>query len=181
MIQIEALPDARLRPYEPGDLEQVIDLKWQMNLADIATGLAAGHVFADDTDPSRNAALQTVSRHIEKAAQDLGAVLVAELASLSILGYVALTFETASTTIKADRRNYAYVAGLVVREGWQGRGIGTSLLAAAEAEAARRNLTRLVIQVSATNSGAKRLYDRFGFQDVQVIMSKAVSSPHQEI
>ncbi|MGL5362515.1 MAG: GNAT family N-acetyltransferase [Bosea sp. (in: a-proteobacteria)] len=171
-MPIDLPHDVILRPYAEDDLEQVIDLKWQMNLADIAASRSVGHPSAEDTDPTREAALQTVSRQIEKAAQGAAIFLVAAHSTGAVLGYVAVTFETASPTTKPDRRNYAYVAGLVVRESWQGRGIGTALLEAAEAEAGKRNISNLSIQVSATNAGAKRLYDRFGFQDFQIIMSK---------
>ncbi|MGL4975159.1 MAG: GNAT family N-acetyltransferase [Bosea sp. (in: a-proteobacteria)] len=178
-MPIDLPRDIVLRPYAEGDLEQVIGLKWQMNLADIAASQALGHPSAEDTDPRREAALQTVSRQIEKAAQGAAVFLVAAHVSGTVLGYVAVTFETASPTTKPDRRNYAYVAGLVVREGWQGRGIGTALLAAAEVEAGRRNIRNFSIQVSATNAGAKRLYDRFGFQDFQTIMSKHLPASKQ--
>ena len=47
----------------------------------------------------------------------------------------------------------------------RGRGIGRSLLAAAESEAVRRGCCKLTLEVQDDNTRARHLYERFGFTD----------------
>jgi ribosomal protein S18 acetylase RimI-like enzyme len=52
-----------------------------------------------------------------------------------------------------------------VREAFRGRGIGTELIAAAEAECAMRRLGAVQVTVSVDNEGARALYERLGYRD----------------
>ena len=55
------------------------------------------------------------------------------------------------------------VHDLVVDGAHRSRGIGTQLLAEAERRALERGACKLTLEVHETNTGAKRLYERFGF------------------
>jgi ribosomal protein S18 acetylase RimI-like enzyme len=52
---------------------------------------------------------------------------------------------------------------LAVLPAFRDRGIGRSLLEEAERRARRRDSAKLTLEVHDANSGAKRLYERFGF------------------
>jgi ribosomal protein S18 acetylase RimI-like enzyme len=58
----------------------------------------------------------------------------------------------------------AEVNGLAVAPGRQGEGIGGRLLEAAIERSRRQNLRRLVLRVLSSNPGARRLYERHGFE-----------------
>jgi [ribosomal protein S18]-alanine N-acetyltransferase len=79
-----------------------------------------------------------------------------------------------------DRGNVAGYAGLL-GAGWQGdvltlavaapqwgRGIGTALLRALLAEAARRGCTEVFLEVRTDNDRAQRLYRRHGFTEIGI-------------
>lgn len=57
-----------------------------------------------------------------------------------------------------------YVNVLAVMPDWRSQGIGTRLLFEAERQARDYGCTRMSIIVSSANSGARRMYERFGFQ-----------------
>ncbi len=66
---------------------------------------------------------------------------------------------------RSPRRWHAAEIGMAVHDDWQGRGIGTALLAAAIDLADRwLNLERLELTVYADNAPAIRLYKKFGFE-----------------
>jgi ribosomal protein S18 acetylase RimI-like enzyme len=52
---------------------------------------------------------------------------------------------------------------VVVDESARGRGVGSALLDAVDAELARRGIRDLMIGVMEGNDGARRLYERRGF------------------
>ena len=62
------------------------------------------------------------------------------------------------------RRKHAGRIGISVHEEWQGKGVGSALMAAAVDMADNwLNLTRLELEVYADNEAAIHLYERFGF------------------
>ena len=65
----------------------------------------------------------------------------------------------------APRRRHAARLGMAVRDDWQGKGIGSSLMQAAIDLADRwLNIMRLELEVFTDNEPAVRLYQKFGFQ-----------------
>ena len=61
-------------------------------------------------------------------------------------------------------RHIAHVAGMMVRDGWHGRGVGRALLDACIAQARRaQGVEMLTLSVTAGNAPAIHLYRRAGF------------------
>ena len=63
----------------------------------------------------------------------------------------------------ADGVNRAYLYSLRVRPPWRGRGVGTRLIAAAEASLRARGFIIAVIAAGKDNPGALKLYRRLGY------------------
>ena len=59
---------------------------------------------------------------------------------------------------------YAYLYALRVMEPLQGLGLGTRLIASAEALARSHYYRQIQLAVEKTNTGARRLYERLGYQ-----------------
>ena len=67
--------------------------------------------------------------------------------------------------ITRPRRRHVGQIGIAVRDDWQGKGVGTALLATAVDLADNwLNLTRLELEVQTDNVAAIRLYEKFGFR-----------------
>jgi putative acetyltransferase len=66
---------------------------------------------------------------------------------------------------KSPRRKHAGGLGMGVRDDWQGKGVGTALMAASVHLADNwLNLSRLELQVFTDNAPAVHLYEKFGFE-----------------
>ena len=78
-----------------------------------------------------------------------------------LLGYVAVHRRRGSAL--------AHLASIAVRPDLAGQGLGSRLLAAAEAQALRHNCDRVVLEVRAENGAAQRLYDRAGYRRVRIL------------
>lgn len=72
-------------------------------------------------------------------------------------------------TVEFQRGRRAYLESLEVAVPWRGRGLGTRLIAAAEAEAARRGKTDLYLHADEANGGALRFYERCGWRWAQTV------------
>lgn len=60
----------------------------------------------------------------------------------------------------------AFIQTMAVAPAWWGRGLGSALLAALLAEAARRGHDEVLLEVRVDNERAQRLYRRFGFAEI---------------
>jgi len=94
-----------------------------------------------------------------------------------VVGMLELWLQTpedeGSARIPATRADF----GISVSPGWQGRGLGTALLKAAEAWARKRGATRMQLHVTAANTGAVRLYERLGYDVDSLLMDKWLEEP----
>ncbi len=168
------MPTYTIRPFEPRDREAVIDLKWEMSR--FHEHLPPSDTQIDrDYDHSRDAARAAIARDLSYIETKGGALLVAEVDGW-VVGYLSWYIDdrAGSATIFPERRPLAYVAGVSVTETQRGQGIGTALLAHAEAQARAHGFTRLGIGVRTSNSGAVRLYEEFGFLGIELRMFKAL-------
>ena len=64
--------------------------------------------------------------------------------------------------------------GLSVTPEWRDRGVGTALMEAAEAWARERGAARMILDIAAANTGARRLYERLGYETHALMMDKAL-------
>jgi ribosomal protein S18 acetylase RimI-like enzyme len=67
---------------------------------------------------------------------------------------------------KLEENNSYYVCGVAVFPEYRNRGIGTQLMALAETHAATKGFVKLSLIVFEQNQGAKRLYDRLGYREI---------------
>jgi ribosomal protein S18 acetylase RimI-like enzyme len=94
------------------------------------------------------------------AGERLADVLLAEGDGGSPLGFVYLERLTDYFT----GGDHGHVSMLAIAPGAEGRGVGTALMAAAEAWARERGLPYLTLNVFAGNHRARALYERLGYQ-----------------
>ena len=64
--------------------------------------------------------------------------------------------------------------GLAVAPDWRGRGVGSALMRAAEDWARAHGAERMVLDLDAYNDGARRLYERLGYEVEALAMDKAI-------
>jgi ribosomal-protein-alanine N-acetyltransferase len=90
----------------------------------------------------------------------------AEEPAAGLLGYAGLA--AVAPVAPAGATDAGDVQTIAVRPDHWGRGIGAALLTALLAEAAARGCTAVFLEVRADNERAKKLYRRFGFEEVGV-------------
>ncbi len=100
-----------------------------------------------------------------------GAVLVAVVGA-EVVGFVSVWGRVPQDELDEPPGEYAAVSDLVVRSAFRGRGLGRMLLTEAERYARTRGAATLKIGVLTRNAGARRLYERAGFVDYRVQMTK---------
>jgi putative acetyltransferase len=89
-----------------------------------------------------------------------GLILLVACVDGEVVGNLGL-----ETFSNRPRVRHAGTIGMAVRDDWQGKGVGTSLMKAVLDLADNwLNLSRIELQVYADNSAAVALYKRFGFE-----------------
>lgn len=151
-----------IRPATPVDRAALMNLS-----ARLTTGVAAWR------DPGKVAAAVRgwVESSLASAGHDGHAVLVALLDG-RVAGLVSLS-EREHFTGETD----AYISELAVDAIAEGHGAGRALLAAAEHWAVACGLTRITLETGAANHRARRLYQRAGFQEEDVRLTKLLPTP----
>ena len=101
-------------------------------------------------------------RHVEYCRNEFTRSSVAMLVAVSPdnlpVGKIHVHFE--------HREGAVWLEAAAVARSWQGQGIGTSLVGAAEALAAERGFGAVELGVEDSNPRARRLYERLGYRSV---------------
>ena len=133
----------------------------------------AERAFDPFMPPGDDVADSYLARLLEQCDESGGEIYVAvEEETETVAGYVAVLGHVESIEPDDDPSPYAYLSDLIVLAGFRGRGVATLLAAAAERHAEDRGMTRIRLQVLARNGGARRLYERAGYEDHIVQMEK---------
>lgn len=143
-------------------------------LVDCWIDLAAGqqrHGSRLEAEPNRKAATDTMARHVV-----MGGVLVAREESSdkqSIRGFVM--FHTEEGTY-SQTESTGEIANLYVRPDARDHGIGSELLAAAEADLAAEGVETITLDVLADNDAAQRFYGRHDYTPHRIELTKRIET-----
>ena len=146
--------------------ERVDDLRelW-LELHHHHRALAAVPLVADDAlSWQRRRAL-----YLERLSTDR-AFLVCAVDGEAVVGYALVCLEDGPDDTFTVGERYAELYSLCVAEAARGRGLGTRVLDAVDAELAARGIEDLRVAVMIGNEGAKRLYERRGLVGAELVM-----------
>jgi len=145
-----------------GDADRLAEL-W----VDLARDQRAhgSHLLAE---PNRASVREGLARSIVT-----GGVLVARGGDGGVVGFVEFAPETVSYRQDTER---GVIENLYVREAHRGEGVGSDLLAAAEAELRENGAERICLDVLAPNEAARRFYARHGYEPHRIEMEKGPES-----
>lgn len=102
-----------------------------------------------------------------------GVVLVADV-DHQIVGFVTIWTKYRSSEPDDGPSEYAFIPDLVVLASHRRRGIGRSLLGAAEMRARKAGASSLKLSVKAGNDGAKALYSSGGYVESETYLEKTL-------
>jgi GNAT superfamily N-acetyltransferase len=157
----------RIRDYMPADQAALIGLVRELNVFE-----GQWNEFAR---PAADIGPWYVADLLNQCAKDQGTVLIAERDGKTV-GY-AVVYVGLSTIGDRDEVDYRYgrIGDLCVTEGCRGSGIGRALIAECEARTRAAGVTVLTIRHDANNVRPAQLYERLGFQAVQVVREKKLT------
>jgi ribosomal protein S18 acetylase RimI-like enzyme len=153
-----------IRCYTPGDREvlrkMVLELHEGVRLYD--PDLVLGRDFLEGY----------FEQLIAKQAGSAGGIYLAVTPEEGLLGYVVIYGRLHPPATDERPDPYAWVAELYVRESHRDQGLGEALLARAEAHARDLGVYKIEMSVVSGNAAARRFYERLGYRDRSLTMSK---------
>jgi GNAT superfamily N-acetyltransferase len=136
--------------------------------------------FERELDPRMPRGEQIASAYLEllftRCDEFVGVILVAVCGD-GVVGYVVVWTQYRSSEPDDDSREHGFVPDLVVSSTHRGRGIGRTLLRAAEARAREAGAPSLQLSVKVGNAGARALYSAEGFVDSEIYLEKSLVDP----
>jgi ribosomal protein S18 acetylase RimI-like enzyme len=131
--------------------------------------------FERTVEPGLPAGAQMADAYIEHlfacCAKWQGRMFVAEHDGV-VVGFVCVYGRVPQEELDESPDPYGFVSDLVVMPAHRNTGIGQRLLAAAESYARECGVTELKIGVLQRNGGALRLYERLGFRQYRIELTK---------
>ena len=144
-----------VRPRRAEDFDALVELDLD----------SARHHASIDPDfylvPDRGA----VAAFLERRLADPARVVLVAVVAGHVVGRVDFTILEPPDPGSIVRPIPTVDLGIVVAEGWRGRGVGGALMAAAEARAREVGARQVVLDMSAANDGAQRFYERLGYRE----------------
>ena len=111
---------------------------------------------------------------LARCAREEGRIIIAEVEG-AVAGFAAVFPKVASDEPDERDYDYAYVSDVAVLDRYRRRGLGRSLLQAAEGYARKRGAKWLRIGALAANRGARNLYESHGFRNREVLLEKPLT------
>ncbi len=105
---------------------------------------------------------------------------IAELPSVGLIGQLFVQLNSSRQEL-ANGMNRAYIYGFRIKPAYRNRGIGTLMMAKAEADLLKRGFRTVTLNVGQENPGARRLYERLGYQVVAQEPGKWSYTDHEGI
>jgi GNAT superfamily N-acetyltransferase len=165
-VSARAAPVVEIRPVTIDDLETLIDIYLD----------TARHHAAIDPEvfhlPSRADVAVRLRRRI--AGRGDTGEYVAAIVDGRMAGSASVDLADPPSPGNMARNVSTAEFGVSVIEGYRGLGIGRALIAACERWAADHGVERMILNVSAANEGAIRLYHELGYRDYDRAMLKAL-------
>ncbi len=109
---------------------------------------------------------------LAKQAGSAGGIYLAVTPEGTVVGYVVLYGRLHPPGADERPDPYAWVAELYVRSSLRDQGLGEALLARAEAHARDLGVYKIELAVVAENAAARRFYERQGYRDRSLVMTK---------
>lgn len=159
-------PEIRIRAYRDTDRDDVLRLAERLTV-----GIAAWL----DEDRFAAVARRWVAGSIAAIGPD-AAVLVADDGNDRCLGFVS-----AARKIHFTGEEQVYVGELVVADDAEGRGVGRTLMRAVEHWAIEQGCRSVTLETGANNQAARTFYQRIGYQEESVRLTRVLSSSCFEI
>jgi ribosomal protein S18 acetylase RimI-like enzyme len=151
-----------IRPYRTEDRERV-----ERRFAQLSD---YEHTLDKFTNPGESVAAPHMDWLLAECAQNQGAIFVAETEGV-IVGFVS-TYVEHEQDISVNLSEYLHICDLIVTAEHRGRGIGSALLAQAEAYAREIGQKVIKLNVLANNEDALSVYRRFGLKAHMLTMLK---------
>jgi ribosomal protein S18 acetylase RimI-like enzyme len=146
-----------VRPYVPSDRTFVFSL-----VPRLAIGKQPWRDLALWLKTVEEWLTESINQHNQKTM-----VLIAEGAQGEQLGFVTVSHSTHFTG-----QRQAYIGELTTSEEAEGRGVGSALVEACERWAREQGYTIITLTTGTGNTRALRFYDRLGFQNEDVTLTK---------
>jgi aminoglycoside 6'-N-acetyltransferase len=160
-------PSVQVRPAAPGDFEAMVDLE----LA------SAEHHAALDPDGWRVPARADVAAFArERLASDPERAALVATVDREVVGMVEIAMLTPGHPGGAIAQVPSADLGITVAPAWRGRGVGGELMRAAERWALDHGARRMVLDMAAANAGARRFYERLGYEVHGLLMRRSLSA-----
>jgi ribosomal protein S18 acetylase RimI-like enzyme len=110
---------------------------------------------------------------VQDCREKKGAVLVAEDATGTVVGYASV-FVDVPTSIAESDYEYACIGDLVVAPEARGQGVGRALVNECERRARAAGVGELRLDVLARNTQARAVYATLGFEDHEITVRKKI-------
>ena len=115
-----------------------------------------------------------LDRMLPELSESQGAIFIAERDG-EFVGFVGcLVVEDDAVQETADSNRYGYINDIFVDPRHRSLGVAQRLLATAEGYLAKTGVTRLRLNVLANNLTARRAYERYGFEQYEVLYERRI-------
>ena len=162
------MSDIAITPYQPEDAPAIINLVRELQAHE-------SEIFDRAKSPDQIGQWYLDSL-LKQCDDSEGQILVARSADGSVVGYASILARQNSADYEGEiYYEFGYVSDLAVAASLRGQGIGSQLLDACEQYAKARGAKWLRIQALTDNTGAVRLYEKFGFRSLSIDMEKVIT------